>query len=145
MKRLSHKQSRKNSAKPKRRVTTRHAQAGHWKSQPQPMMSAGKIHCEIGANTDAMSYGGSGAVHRLVGKLELPQLIDERIKPLNVHLPYDESDHVLNLAVNVLCGGTRLEDIERLRHDTAYMNAVGADLTPDSTTAGDSSIRESPS
>ncbi|HEY5844150.1 MAG TPA: IS1380 family transposase, partial [Mycobacterium sp.] len=56
---------------------------------------------------------------------------------LKVHLPYHESDHVLNLAYNVACGGTRLEDIERLRHDTAYMNALGADLIPDPTTAGD--------
>jgi len=44
---------------------------------------------------------------------------------------------VLNLAYNVVCGGTRLEHIERLRHDTAYMNALGADLIPDPTTAGD--------
>ena len=56
---------------------------------------------------------------------------------LKVHLPYHESDHVLNLAYNVLCGGTRLEDIERLRHDTGYMNALGAALIPDPTTAGD--------
>ena len=54
-----------------------------------------------------------------------------------VHLPYHESDHVLNLAYNVLCGGTRLEDIERLRHDTAYLKAVDAELIPDPTTAGD--------
>jgi hypothetical protein len=54
-----------------------------------------------------------------------------------VHLPYHESDHVLNLAYNVICGGTRLEDIERLRHDAAYMNALGAQLIPDPTTAGD--------
>ena len=101
------------------------------------MMRSGKIHYEIGANVDAMSYGGIGAVHRLVGKLGLPRLIDERIELLKVHLPYHESDHVLNLAYNVLCGGTRLEDIERLRHDTAYMNALGADLIPDPTTAGD--------
>ena len=44
---------------------------------------------------------------------------------------------MLNLAYNVLCGGTRLQDIERLRHDVAYMNALGADLIPDPTTAGD--------
>jgi len=56
---------------------------------------------------------------------------------LKVHLRYHESDHVLNLAYNVLCGGTRLEDIERLRHDTAYMNALGADLIPDPTAVGD--------
>src|SRR4029453_2954812 len=34
-------------------------------------------------------------------------------------------------------GGTRLEDIERLPHDPAYLNALGADLIPDPTTAGD--------
>jgi len=101
------------------------------------MMSSGKIHYEVPANIDAMSYGGIGAVHRLVTKLGLPQALDERIKLLKVHLPYHESDHVLNLAYNVLCGGTRLEDIERLRHDTAYMNALGADLIPDPTTTGD--------
>lgn len=56
---------------------------------------------------------------------------------LKLHLPYHESDHLLNLAYNVLCGGIRLEDIERLRHDTAYMNALGAKLIPDPTTAGD--------
>ena len=137
MKRLSHKQSRKNSAKRKRRVASRHARAGHWAAQPQPMMRSGKIHYEIGTNIDAMSYGGIAAVHRLVGKLGLPRLIDERVELLKVHLPYHESDHVLNLAYNVVCGGTRLEDIERLRHDTAYMNALGADLIPDPTTAGD--------
>lgn len=101
------------------------------------MMGTGKVHYEIGANTDATSYGGVCAVHRLVTRLGLARQIDERLKLLKVHLPYHESDHVLNLAYNVLCGGTRLEDIERLRHDTAYMNALGADLIPDPTTAGD--------
>jgi hypothetical protein len=101
------------------------------------MFSSGKVHYEIGANTDAMNYGGIGAVHRLVTKLGLPKEIDRQVKLLKVHLPYHESDHVLNLAYNVLCGGTRLEDIERLRHDTAYMNALGAELIPDPTTAGD--------
>jgi hypothetical protein len=101
------------------------------------MFSAGKIQYEIGANTDAMSWGGIGAVHRLVTKLGLPEQIDEALQLLKVHLPYHESDHVLNIAYNVLCGGTRLEDIERLRHSTAYMNALGAELIPDPTTAGD--------
>lgn len=101
------------------------------------MFTSGGIHYEVGANTDAMSFGGIGAVHRLVTKLGLPEALDERLELLERHLPYHESDHVFNLAYNVLCGGTRLEDIERLRHDTAYMNALGADLIPDPTTAGD--------
>jgi hypothetical protein len=101
------------------------------------MFTSGKVHYEIGSNTDAMSFGGIGAVHRLATKLGLVRAIDERLELLKVHLPYHESDHVLNLAYNVLCGGKRLEDIERLRHDTAFMNALGADLIPDPTTAGD--------
>ncbi len=101
------------------------------------MLGSGKVSYEIGANVDATCFGGIGAVHRLVTRLGLVDQIDEGLRLLKVHLPYHESDHVLNLAYNVLCGGTRLEDIERLRHDTAYMNALGADLIPDPTTAGD--------
>ena len=101
------------------------------------MLTAGPVHYEVGGNVDATCFGGIAAVHRLVTRLGLPEAIDADLELLKVHLPYHESDHVLNLAYNVACGGTRLEDIERLRHDTAYMNALGADLIPDPTTAGD--------
>ena len=80
------------------------------------MLTSGKITYEVGGNIDAMSLGGIAAVHRMVTKLGLPGQIDEGLQLLRVHLPYHESDHVLNLAYNVLCGGTRLEDIEDLRH-----------------------------
>ena len=59
---------------------------------------------EIGANTDATSFGGIAAVHRLVVKLGLVDEINEGLQLLKVHLPYHESDHVLNLAYNVMCG-----------------------------------------
>ena len=137
MKRISNKQSRRNIARRKRKVAARHAKAGHWDDQPRPMFNTGTVHYEVGATTDATNFGGIAAVHRLVTKLGLPKTIDAGLKLLKMHLPYHESDHVLNIAYNVLCGGTRLEDIERLRNDTAYMNALGADLIPDPTTAGD--------
>src|SRR2546423_8458180 len=101
------------------------------------MFDCGPVSYEVGANIDATCFGGIAAVHRLVTKLGLPEQINDRLHLLKVHLPYHESDHVLNLAYNVVCGGTRLEDIEWGRHDSAYMNAVGADLIPDPTTAGD--------
>src|SRR5664279_5391430 len=101
------------------------------------MFNAGTIDFEIGANIEATCFGGIAPVHRLVSRLGLAEAIDADLELLKVHLPYHESDHVLNMAYNVLCGGTRLEDIERLRHDTAYMNALGAELIPDPTTAGD--------
>jgi hypothetical protein len=137
VKKISHEQSRRNAARRRRRVAGRHAQAGHWDAQPSPMFREGPVAYEVGGNVDATCFGGIAAVHRLVSKLGLPDEINELVPLLKVHLPYHESDHVLNLAYNVMCGGTRLEDIERLRQDTAYMNALGADLIPDPTTAGD--------
>jgi hypothetical protein len=101
------------------------------------MLHAGGIGFEVGGNIDATCFGGIAPVHRLVSRLGLVERIDADLELLKVHLPYHESDHVLNMAYNVLCGGTRMEDIERLRHDTAYMNALGAELIPDPTTAGD--------
>ena len=137
MKKISHEQSRRNLARRKRKVTVRHGRAGQWDAQPKPMLHAGKVDYEVGGNVDATCFGGVAAVHRLVSKLGLAEQIDADLELLKVHLPYHESDHVLNMAYNVLCGGTRLEDIEGLRHDNAYMNALGAELIPDPTTAGD--------
>ncbi len=56
---------------------------------------------------------------------------------MKVHLPYHESDHVLGLAYNVLCGGTCLQDIELRRQHEGYLDALGAQRIPDPTTAGD--------
>ena len=53
------------------------------------------------------------------------------------HLPYHESDHVLNFASNALCHGTCLDDIELRRNDVVFLDALGADRIPDPTTAGD--------
>ena len=44
-----------------------------------------------------MSYRGIGVVRRLVSKLGLPGEIDGRLGLLKRHLPYHESDHVLNI------------------------------------------------
>jgi hypothetical protein len=44
---------------------------------------------------------------------------------------------VLTLAYSVLTGGTRLEDVDRLRNDVPLMNGLGAKLLPDPTTTGD--------
>jgi hypothetical protein len=137
VKKITHDQSRRNAARRRRRVAARHRLAGRWAEQPAPMFTSRKITYEVGGNIEATPYGGLAAMHRLVTKLGLVEAIDDRLHLLKIHLPYHESDHVLNVAYNVLTGGTRLEDIERLRHDVAYMNAVGADLIPDPTTAGD--------
>ena len=67
----------------------------------------------------------------------LVDAIDQHVQVLKVHLPYHESDHVLGIAYNVLCGGTCLQDIEQRRQDEVYLDALGAQRIPDPTTAGD--------
>ena len=44
---------------------------------------------------------------------------------------------MLNIAYNLLAGGTCLEHLELRRQDEAYLNALGAERIPDPTTAGD--------
>ncbi len=56
---------------------------------------------------------------------------------MKVHRPYHESDHVLNIAYNALCDGTRLEDIETRRTDAVFLDGLGTVSLPDPTTAGD--------
>ena len=63
---------------------------------------------------------------------------------LRFHRPYHESDHVLNIVYNALCGATCLEDLELLRNDEVYLDALGTDRIPDPTTAGDFCRRFSP-
>jgi hypothetical protein len=101
------------------------------------MLTSQKIHYEIGGNVEATPFGGLFAMHRLVTRLGLVTAVDARLHLLKMHLPYHESDHVLTLAYSVLTGGTRLEDVDRLRHDVPLMNGLGARLLPDPTTTGD--------
>jgi hypothetical protein len=101
------------------------------------MLAAGKIHYEIADRTRAISAGGIGVIHMLSRVTGLIREIDERVKVLKIHKPYHESDHVLNVAYNALCGGQALEHIEVRRNDEAFLDALGAVCIPDPTTAGD--------
>ena len=76
-------------------------------------------------------------IARLIEAVGLAGEIDASVKLLKVHRPYHESDHVLNIAYNALCGGTRLEDIETRRTDAVFLDGLGTPSLPDPTTAGD--------
>ena len=76
-------------------------------------------------------------MHLMVQRLGLVEDLDRSLELLKVHLPYHESDHVLNIAYNILAGGQRLEDIELRRQDEVFLNGLGAERIPDPTTAGD--------
>jgi hypothetical protein len=103
----------------------------------QPMFSASNIKYELSQRTRAINYGGIGLFHQLARETGLIDAIDRNVQLLKLHLPYHESDHVLNIAYNALCEGRCLEDIELRRNDETFLDALETDRIPDPTTAGD--------
>jgi hypothetical protein len=101
------------------------------------MYTACTLQYEHSGRVRGLASGGIGAMHRLARHTGLVAAIDEHVNVLKVHLPYHESDHVLGIAYNILCGGTCLQDIEQRRQDEVYLDALGAARIPDPTTAGD--------
>ena len=102
-----------------------------------PMFAAANIRVELANKVRAIGVGGIGLVHQLAREVGLVDAIDRRLHLLKIHRPYHESDHVLNLAYNAFCDGTRLEDIELRRNDEVFLDALGTERIPDPTTAGD--------
>jgi hypothetical protein len=103
----------------------------------QPMMAATNIHYELADRVQGLSAGGLGAMLLSARKTGLISDIDHNLHLLKRHLPYHESDHVLNIAFNILAGGSRIEHLELRRNDEVYLDALGAQRIPDPTTAGD--------
>jgi hypothetical protein len=100
-------------------------------------MSSEGVKYELADKVRGVTYGGIGMLRRLAQEVGLVDAIDRRLHLLKFHLPYHESDHVLNFAINALCEGTCLQDIELRRNDEVFLDALGADAIPDPTTAGD--------
>ena len=103
----------------------------------RPVLGASNIHYELGDRGGAIGCGGIGMIHQLARGSGLVAAIDRQLHLLKIHRPYQESDHVLSMAYNILAGGRTLDDLELLRNNEDYLNALGAVAIPDPTTAGD--------
>jgi Transposase DDE domain group 1 len=121
----------------KRRLIRRLDKINYPPDLGQPMLRGGNVQYELSGRGVGTAYGGIGLIHKLVQQTGLAAEIDQRLHLFKLHLPYHESDHVLNLAYNALCDGRCLEDLEQRRQDEAYLNLLGAQRIPDPTTAGD--------
>jgi hypothetical protein len=107
------------------------------KEPGRPEFNAPRAKYEMAERVRAVPCGGLAAMHDLVRDIGLPQQIDSQLGILKRFRPYQDSDHVLNIAYNLLCGGQVLDDIEHRRNDAAFLDMLGADAIPDPTTAGD--------
>lgn len=130
------KNKRKKWAKRQRKLKDRLAHR-NFTSPGQPLLGELPIDYEISDRTRVLSVGGIGAMHTLVTKLALPELLNANVSVLKRHLPYFESDHILSLCYSILCGGKPLEDINRFRQDEVYLDALGVDRLPAPSTTGD--------
>jgi hypothetical protein len=127
---------RQRVAREKRRIEQR-LKAAVAVNEGRPVLRGGNIEYELSDRSRGIAHGGMGAVQRVVRRIGLAEAIDAKVSVLKIHKPYHESDHVLNIAYNALCGGERLEDIELRRKDRVMLDALGAPSLPDPTTAGD--------
>ncbi len=115
MKHCTKKRERRNRQRNERRLRVR-----QWENQAAPRFRADGIGYELADRARGLATAGIGAIHQLVRRVGLAKEINARVILLKKHLPYWESDHVLNIAYNIQCGGTCLEDIELRRNDEVY-------------------------
>jgi len=128
---------RKRTLTQRKRHVLRRLRHRHGDIRERPMLTASNIEYELAGRLHGLGPGGIGAIHLLARRYGLIEAIDRRLHVLKIHQPYHESDHVLNIAYNLLSGGQYLEDIELRRNDEVYLDALGAERIPDPTTAGD--------
>jgi hypothetical protein len=102
-----------------------------------PLLGRASITYGLSERVKATAHGGLGVITRIVNSTGLAAEIDRSVQLLKAHRPYHESDHVLNLADNALCGGQRLDSIELRRGDRVLLDALGVASLPEPTTVGD--------
>ena len=88
-------------AKRKRKINRR-LKRKQWEDQPKPMFSASNIHYEMSGRYKGIANGGIGAIHLMNKNSGFVEEIDRVLHLLKRHLPYYESDHVLNITYNVI-------------------------------------------
>ncbi len=102
-----------------------------------PVIQTPTLELQLADRTQAIAAGGLCPIMQMIKTLDLRKHINKAIPIFKLYAPYDEADHVLNIALNLLAGGTCLDHLEVRRTDEAYLNALGAQRIPDPTTAGD--------
>ncbi|OVE80958.1 hypothetical protein BVY04_04435 [bacterium M21] len=123
--------------KRKRRLSRKLKKAVRYNENGKPTVTQKTVKYDISERTQAIGHGGLGVINNMVSGFGLPKAINDNLSLLKYHVPYTESDHVLNIAYNSLLGGTCLQDIELRRNDENHLNALGVESIPDPTTAGD--------
>jgi hypothetical protein len=95
-----------------------------------PQLSNAAVRFEVSEKTHAVAHGGLALIHQIAHQSGLVDALNA-VSVLKLKLPYYESDHILNISYNFLCGGTALEHIEYRRQDPTHLNMLGTHSLPD--------------
>ena len=108
-----------------------------WPDHAGTVLRHHKLHVEVDERPDVTGLGGLMLPLAFSRRFKVAERIDSRVSVLKIHVPYHESDHVLSQALMLYAGGTCLEDMAMLQQDEPLLKMLGAERTPDPTTAGD--------
>jgi hypothetical protein len=103
-----------------------------------PLATGPKHTVRLEVTDEALTvHTGLSLFYAMAETLQIPRILDERVKVKQRESGYPESEHILALAANAFVGGDYLEDLEALREDVAIQRVIGRKDLPDPTTAGD--------
>lgn len=103
-----------------------------------PLATGSRHTVRLEVTDEALTvHTGLSLFYAMAEALEVPRVLDERVKVKQRESGYPESEHILALAANAFVGGDYLEDLEALREDVAIQRVIGRKDLPDPTTAGD--------
>jgi len=103
-----------------------------------PLATGPKHTVRLEVTDEALTvHTGLSVFYAMAEALEIPRILDDRVKVKQRESGYPESEHILALAANAFVGGDYLEDLEALREDVAIQRVIGRKDLPDPTTAGD--------
>jgi hypothetical protein len=102
-----------------------------------PVIEPVQSSVRISQDENITSFTGIAVALKIINNCGLPEEINGKLNLLKINKPYLESDHILSIVLNVLCGGKTLDDIDLIRKDTSFLNSINASSLPAPTTAGD--------
>ena len=80
---------------------------------------------------------GLQLIEELIHRFKVRELLDRSVCVKKRERGFDERDHILSLAYNMIAGGSRLEDTNILREDEETKEVIQQKDIPHLTTAGD--------
>ena len=103
----------------------------------QPQFSNPRIQVQEYRGAPLLNCAGLAIIRQLLGRLGVASVVNATVRVLLRCKWYTEADHIITLIYNMLSGGSKLSDINRLREDGGLRRLLGTERIPHATTVGD--------